>query len=275
MALIVGAMGVPHTPVFPSTVDRDDLEQPTARLFRRVADRLSAARADVVVMFDSDHLNTFFVDNMPIFSVGVSAATSGPNDATPGLGPMDVQVPEDLARHVRDVSIEAGFDTALTQEFTVDHSFLVPLHYLQESWDIPVVPVFVNGLVLPLPAASRCADLGRTVRDAVDGWPEDLRVVLCASGSFSLEVGGPRMALGAIFGVPDPAWVERVAELLVDGDTDRLVTEATRDRMAGAGNVGGEVLNWVAVQAAMGAGTAAMDLQAELGHGYAWWEGIA
>lgn len=273
MATIVGALGVPHTPAFPTTVDRTDESNPTAALFSALAQRLHSVHADVVVMFDSDHLNTFFLDNLPMFAVGVAPDTCGPNDGTPGLAKVELTVAEDLARHIRDVSIDAGFDTALAAEFTVDHSVLVPLHFLMEQWDIPLVPVFTNGLVPPLPSASRCADLGRSVRDAIDGWPEDLRVVMCASGSFSLDVGGPGMAPGKIFGVPDPGWVERVAELLLQADPTALASEVSRDQLLKAGNVGGEVLNWVAVQAAVPWAPAMLELQPEYGHGFAWWQG--
>jgi hypothetical protein len=73
-----------------------------------------------------------------------------------------------------------------------------------------VLPVFVNGLVPPLPRAARCAALGRTVAAAVRAAPGDRRVALLASGSFSLEVGGPHLDQGRIFGVPDPGWAARV-----------------------------------------------------------------
>jgi hypothetical protein len=270
MAHLVAALGVPHTPTFPSAVPRDDLTSETGRLFAGLADRLREARVDILVMFDSDHLNTFFLDNWPIFAIGAASRTTGPNDGTPGLPPVTLTVPADLGVHVHEVAVDGGFDVALTQEFTVDHSVLVPLHYLRTQAQI--LPVFVNGLVPPLPAAARCAALGATVARALRAAPGDARVALVASGSFSLEVGGPRLDQGKVFGVPDPAWAGQVLRYLADSDLDGLVAAATPRRLAAAGNVGGELLNWIAVAAAAQRAPVTLEAQEQFGHAYAWWD---
>ena len=102
-------------------------------------------RPDALVVFTADHMNTFFLDNLPLFSVGVADRTTGPNDGTPALPRYDVPVAEGLAAHVRERGIAAGFDLALTQEFAVDHSVLVPLHFLTPAMRIPIVPLFIAG----------------------------------------------------------------------------------------------------------------------------------
>ena len=70
MANVVAGFGVPHTPVFPFFVKRDGPDCETAKLFAAQKEQLAAVRPDVIVMFDTDHLNTFFLDNLPIFAVG-------------------------------------------------------------------------------------------------------------------------------------------------------------------------------------------------------------
>ncbi|MFI8794149.1 hypothetical protein [Streptomyces sp. NPDC055105] len=273
MAQIVAGVGVPHTPAFPANVDVGDKTDETSRYFQNVADQLAEEQPDVLVMFDSDHLNTFFLDNMPMISIGVAPRTAGPNDGTPGLGDVDLLVPEALGVHVRGSCVDSRFDVSLTQEFTVDHSILVPLHYLTPQHDIPVLPIFVNGLVPPLPAADRCLDLGRAVGAAIRDWPDDLRVAIVASGSFSLDVGGPHIRPDQIFGVPAEDWVVEVSEHLTSGDVERLVARATPPRIATAGNVGGELLNWIAMLGAIGTPQpASLDLQTHLGHGYGFWK---
>jgi aromatic ring-opening dioxygenase catalytic subunit (LigB family) len=273
MARIVAGLGVPHTPAFPAMVRLDDPENETSRFFQRVAQRLDEARPDVIVVFDSDHLNTFFLDNMPTLSIGVAARTSGPNDHTPELPRMDLAVPEDLARTLRGDCIVQDFDVALTREFTLDHSIIVPMHYLRPAADIPIIPVFINGLVPPLPSAQRCWELGAAVGASIRSWPDHLRVAVLASGSFSLDVGGPHVRPDMIFGVPAEDWVHRVHGYLDRGDLDGLVGSTSRDQMRLAGNVGGEVLNWIAMLAAVGADKPAhLDLQPHLGHGYGFWE---
>ena len=92
------------------------------------------------------------------------------------------------------------------------------------------------------------------------------------SGSFSLEIAGPRTADGNHVGVPDPAWMDRVLELLAAGDLDTLVAEATEEQLWAAGNAGGETLLWIAMLAAAGGGTPDfLEAQRAAGHGYGAW----
>ena len=217
MAEIVGALGVPHTPFFPSLVEREGPACETARLFAAVTEELARLRADVIVMFDTDHLNTFFFDNLPIFAVGVTEQFKGPSDEPRSVPIYRIPSRPDLAAHIRRIGIEAGFDLALTQEFTVDHSVVVPLHFMTPKMDIPVIPIFVSGHVPPLPSAARCLALGATVRRAIESFPETLRVVVIGNGSFSLEVFGPRIAPGKSDGVPNPDWAKRACALIDRG----------------------------------------------------------
>ncbi len=252
MAQIVAGFGVPHTPVFPFFVKRDGPECETAKLFAAQKEQLAAARPDVILMFDTDHLNTFFLDNLPIFAVGVDASFKGPNDEPRDVPIYTIPSARDLAAHIRAAAIDAGFDAALTQHFSVDHSIAVPLHFLTPDMSVPVIPVFISGHVPPLPSAQRCHALGQAVAGAIASWPASLRVVVMGSGSFSLEVAGPRMAPGRTDGVPDPDWALRVIHYLEQQRIERLIAEATPHQLLKAGNVGGELLNWIAMLGAIG-----------------------
>jgi len=213
---------------------------------------LAAARPDVIVMFDTDHLNTFFLDNLPIFAVGVDKSFTGPNDEPREMPVYTIPSAVDLAAHIRKAAIEAGFDAALTQHFSVDHSIAVPLHFLTPDMTVPVVPFFVSGHVPPLPSAQRCFALGQAVARAIEAWPAPLRVVVMGSGSFSLEVAGPRMAPGRTDGVPDPDWAWRIIKYMEEQQIEKLISEATPHQLLKAGNVGGELLNWIAMLGAIG-----------------------
>jgi aromatic ring-opening dioxygenase catalytic subunit (LigB family) len=252
MAQIVAGFGVPHTPIFPFFVKRDGPDCETAKLFAAQKSELAAARPDLILMFDTDHLNTFFLNDLPIFAVGIDKTFKAPNDEPRDVPNYIVPSHAALAAHVRTAAIAAGFDVGMTQNFSVDHSVTVPLHFLTPDMHVPVIPFFINGHVPPLPSAQRCYALGQAVARAVESWPEPKRIVVMGSGSFSLEVGGPRMAPGRSDGVPDPDWAVRVIKLLEDQQTDRLIVEATEHQMLKAGNVGGEVLNWIAMLGAIG-----------------------
>jgi hypothetical protein len=253
MAEVVCAIGVPHTPFFPALVAREGPECETARLFREVRGHLEAVAPDVLVVFDSDHVNTFFFDNWPTFAVGAMGTIAGPNDDnTTILPPMVVAGNEDLASHLYTGGVHAGFDFSLTQKFTVDHSILVPLHFITPSLNIPIVPLFINGIAPPLPSAKRCFAVGEFIRSAIAAWPRDMRVAILASGSFSLEVAGPKMRAGGMDGVPDPDWVLRVVEHLENAAIVELLEETTTDQLMRAGNVSGEILNWIALLGVIG-----------------------
>jgi len=276
MAKIVAAFGVPHNPNFPALVAKQGSDCEVARLYAEVASHIESVRPDVLIVFDNDHFNTFFLNNFPIFSVGIADKISGPNDQTV-MPRYDVLVHADLATHIRTSGINKGFDLALAQDFDVDHSIMVPLHFLTPKMNIPIVPIFINGLVPPLPSSKRCYALGRMVREAVESWAAKADVAVLASGSFSLEIGGPKIKPGERSGVPDVEWAKHVQARLEQGQIHELIEEATASRMLRAGNIGGELLNWIAMLGTIDARKPRF-IQPQLDHGHAYgvwrWDGI-
>jgi hypothetical protein len=271
MAEIVAAFGVPHTPNFPALVAKQGPDCQTARLYAEVAKHLHEASPDVLVIYTDDHFNTFFLDNFPTFAIGVANHIAGPNDQT-AMPSYRVAGEPSLAGHVRAKAIADGFDLSLVQEFDLDHSIMVPLHFLTPDMQIPIVPLFINGLAPPLPSAQRCFALGRAVGDAIEEWPAVKRVAVIGSGSFSLEIGGPRIPLGERACTPDPQWAECVQDHLEHGRVAGLVEQATASRLARAGNIGGELLNWIAMLGVVGDRKPIFIApEIEHGHAYAAW----
>jgi catalytic LigB subunit of aromatic ring-opening dioxygenase len=268
MAEIVAAFGVPHTPNFPALVAKQGADCATARLYAEIAGHLRAAAPDVLVIYTDDHFNTFFLDNFPTFAIGVAGRTSGPNDQTP-MPSYSVAVEEALATHIRARAIADGFDISLAQAFDVDHAIMVPLHFLTPDMHIPLVPVFINGLAPPLPSSQRCLALGEAIAAAIRGWPARKRVAVIGSGSFSLEIGGPRIPLGERACTSDPNWVNHVRGRLEQARIRELVADATPARLAQAGNIAGELLNWIAMLGAVGERKPVF-IAPEIDHGHAY-----
>ena len=74
-------------------------------------------------------------------------------------------------------------------------------------------------------------------------------------------------------GSPDLEWVQRILDLMRVGSIDDLVREATTPRMARAGNVAGELLNWIAMLGAIGNRPPEfLEPQIEEGHAYGFWD---
>jgi hypothetical protein len=116
----------------------------------------------------------------------------------------------------------------------------------------PMVPFWINGIAPPLPLARRVHAAGQMVRAAIAAFPGDARVGIVASGAISGDIGGPRAHPGGPGGPPDEDWVRFVVECLRSGATDDLLNAATRERLQRAGNVTGELLNWIALLGAVG-----------------------
>jgi aromatic ring-opening dioxygenase catalytic subunit (LigB family) len=272
MAELVAVYAVPHTPSFVAEVQLNGDRSETSRYFGKIKRHLDQAKPDVILTVNNDHFNTFFFDNWPTFAIGISEATSGPNDQTPGMPRYNLKVEASAARYILSHLIREGFDFTSSVDFEIDHGALVPLHFLTPSMSLPIVPVFINCVVPPLPTSTRCYELGRSIAAAVRTWERDVRVAVVASGSLSLEIGGPRVDLDKTFGIPDPSWASWILDRITLSEHDALLAQATEPRMLGAGNVAGELLNWIIALGVVGASPPQILInQPDLGNAFAAW----
>src|SRR6266702_8070995 len=118
MAEVVGAVGVPHTPHFPGIVARrEPLAAEIERLYGTVATHLRGMRPDVLLFFTCDHYNIFFVNSVPIFSIGVADSAAGPSDY-PELARYTVPMASPLAMRIQEHAVRSGWSTS--------NSWLIP-----------------------------------------------------------------------------------------------------------------------------------------------------
>jgi 3-O-methylgallate 3,4-dioxygenase len=99
-------------------------------------------------------------------------------------------VPAKLGLHVIEHLVREGFDVAQIKDQpagkSIGHAFTFVRLRLMGDRLIPMLPVMLNTYFPPnQPPARRCYELGRAIRDAVQSWPEDLRVGVVASGGLS------------------------------------------------------------------------------------------
>jgi hypothetical protein len=153
MAEIVAAVGVPHTPAFPGLVAREGRDSETGKLYAQVREHLESTGAELLVMFDADHLNTFFFDNLPALSVPIAAEAPGTNDATPGMHNRSVQLAPSLGEEVLAGLTSKGYFPSRNAKLSMDHSVMVPMHFLDPGERMTLLPIYLNGLVPPLPSA--------------------------------------------------------------------------------------------------------------------------
>lgn len=158
--------------------------------------------------------------------------TNGKTEAYPADAALSQQLYSSLQDSGFDISVCHQFkpNSALGDAFTGLYSLYWP------SEDLPMVPFMISRDLPNEPNARRVYDIGRAIRDAIDSWDSDKRVVVMASGGLSHQI--------------------------VDEELDRTVIEAlekqdegtlrslSRDRLNGAPGTP-ETLNWVCVSAIM------------------------
>ena len=85
--------------------------------YRRLAEALDKAAPDVTpLIISAEHVNKFFIDNMPAFGIGMFDAFSGPVEArTRDFGVPYRRVPSDigLARYLIERGLDEGVDWAV------------------------------------------------------------------------------------------------------------------------------------------------------------------
>jgi protocatechuate 4,5-dioxygenase beta chain len=272
MAEIVGAFGLPHNPHFPSwSAAGHPLAAEIDRFYGELAERLAAVEPEALIYITSDHYNMFF-ETVPLFAIGVAETAAGPSDY-PEIPRRELPIDAALARYLDQWLVDAEFDVAMLQELEFDHTVIAPLGFVWPGEPIPLVPLFISAFLRPIASARRCFALGRAIREALAARQEGpQRIAVIASGSFSVEIGGPRLFPDAHVGVPAPQWTERVVELLGAGDFETLVAEATDEQLREAGNAGGEVLDWIAMLGMIDpAAPEVIETQPQFGHSYAAW----
>jgi hypothetical protein len=270
-SLISAGAGVPHVPVFPRMVAEGD--EKIAKRYEAVRRVVHDSDPCLLAVVANDHLNTYFLDRLPTFAIGLGDTMSGPIDQVPGIAKTAVRTDRAAADAIAEYLVAAGFDLTLSREVALDHSVVVPLHFL-EMPDVPVVVLHVNGYVHPLPSARRCYRLGLALGEAITRLPGGRRVAVVASGSFSQEVGGPRVDPGRSWSVPRPDWAARVSTLLAAGDVEPIIEAATPGKLVEAGTVAGELLSWIVVAGAAGSLAANIDYRDGEAYAFGSWSGV-
>lgn len=255
MAELVMAAATPHNPLLWRTMVEpypDDLHR-VAENFDTIARALAEHRVDVIVEVGTDHIRAFSSENCPAFIIGLADSYHGTYEnevRTFGVPYCEVPGHRELAEVIagREVLPE-NIDFATGHEWRLDHGFVLPLMYLTPRFDIPIVPINVNGVLPPLPAPSRFVALGEHIRDSVRRWDSDARVAVLTSGHMATEIGGPRQFLGG--DSPDPQFDADATAWVRDGDLAAAVDGCTYDRVMGAGNMAYQYVNVLAAMAAM------------------------
>ena len=251
MARIVGAVASSHTPTIGFALDSHKQDDPVwAPIFagyKPVQEWLAAREPDVLLIVFNDHVTSFFFDHYSQFALGIGESYA---PADEGGGPRalpPVRGHAALSHHIAAGLVADEFDLSYFQDKPLDHGCFSPLSMLwphDPGWPGAIVPLQVGVLEFPIPSARRCYRLGQSLRRAVESYPEDLKVVLVATGGLSHQVHGERC------GFNNTEWDLRFLEL-IEKDPERL-TEMTHAEFAALGGLeGAEVIMWLVMRGAL------------------------
>lgn len=251
MAEIIGGIATSHTPTIGFAVDTDKRNDPVwAPIFEGyepVQRWLAEKRPDVLFYIFNDHVTSFFFDHYSHFTLGVGEEYGvadeggGPRDLPPLKGHPG------LAKHIATGLVADEFDLAYFQDKGLDHGCFSPLSVLwphDGTWPGAIVPLQVGVLEFPIPTARRCFKLGRSLKRAIETYPEDLRVAIVGTGGLSHQVHGERA------GFNNTDWDMEFLDLL-EKDPEKL-TEIPMAEYARRGGVeGAEVIMWLVMRGAL------------------------
>ena len=254
MAKIIGAIACSHTPTIGFAHDmgkqQDAVWAPIFKAFEPVKKWLAEKKPDVMVIIYNDHVTSFFFDHYSAFALGIGD-TYRPADEGGGvrdLPPIDGHTA--LAQHIGMSLIADEFDMSFFQGKPLDHGCFSPLSVMwpcDDGWPGSIVPLQVGVLQFPIPSARRCYKLGQGLRRAIESFPEDLNVVLVATGGLSHQVHGERA------GFNNTTWDHQFLELF-ENDPETLISMTQADFARLGGFESAEVVMWMVMRGAMANG---------------------
>lgn len=205
-------------------------------------------KPDVVILVYNDHASAFDMNLIPTFAIGCADEFQ---PADEGWGPRPVPVVKnhaDLAWHIAQSCILDEFDMTIINKMDVDHGLTVPLSLMfgdVKEWPCKIIPLAVNVVTYPPPSGNRCYNLGKAIRDAVESFPEDLKVQVWGTGGMSHQLQGTRA------GLINKEWDTRFLDDLT-ANPERLRKMPHIEYLREAGSEGIELVMWLIMRGAMG-----------------------
>jgi aromatic ring-opening dioxygenase catalytic subunit (LigB family) len=188
VAEIVAAAAAVHAPQLLSRPPHEDpvkLDGSTDAL-RRFGSVLDETQPDAILLIGLDHLETFWLEAVPAFTLVLSPEVTAHYMATSKTVPVHTE----LAKHLLKGVIAQDFDLTYSQEAVLGHAFLTPLEYIVGDRPIPIIPLLVNTYLPPIPSPRRAFALGEAIGRALATRPE--RIAVIASGGMSHFPGTTR-----------------------------------------------------------------------------------
>ena len=242
---IVFACAASHAPGMTAWTEAAPQQQAENFLgnYRRLGERLAASEPDVIVALTVEHWANFFLNSMPTFCIGRAHHYDGPIEEWLRIPKARVSGDPQLAVELIEACLDSGFDPTFSDELLFDHATFLPLHFLNPSMALPVVPVILNTLTPPMPTAKRCFAFGKFLGGALER--NSKRVAIIATGGLSHWPGEAK------HGKINISFDQRFLDTLVGAERDRLAQYTHEEINREAGSGGHEIRTWIALAGAV------------------------
>jgi gallate dioxygenase len=251
MATIVGGIATSHTPTIAFAKDANKMDDPVWKPifegYEPVQEWFREKQPDVLVYIYNDHMTAFF-EHYSHFALGVGEEF-GPADE--GGGPRAIPAIKgdpDFAAHVARVMVANEFDLSYFQGKNLDHGAFSPLSVMvdhdDKGWACKLLPVVCGVLTVPLPSARRFWKFGRSLRQAIQSYPKDIKVAIAGTGGLSHQVHGE----GCGFNNTD--WDMEFMDRL-EKDPESLLDLTVTELAKRGGWEGAEVVMWLMMRGAL------------------------
>ena len=251
MATIVGGIATSHTPTIGFALDtnkqKDAVWAPIFEGYKPVQQWLADKKPDVLFFIFNDHITSFFFDHYSHFALGVGEKYWVADEGGGARKLPAVNGHPGLARHVANGLVADEFDMSYFQGKGLDHGCFSPLSLLwphDKGWPGAIVPLQVGVLEFPIPSARRCFNLGKSLRKAIESYPEDLKVAIVGTGGLSHQVHGERA------GFNNTPWDMEFLERL-EKDPEGLTKITIAEYAEKGGFEGSEVIMWLIMRGAL------------------------
>ena len=221
----------------PSLEAQQKLRQDAEKAFAVLRSDLEAANPDVLIVVANDQFVNFFFNIIPTFFVTLADEVQGQF----AKHKFHYQNHKELGQAILKAGLKKGIDFSFGEYIELQHTQVVPLYFILREPKIPILPIYVNTWVPPLPTPRRCYQVGELIREVADERKE--RIAVLATGGLSHFPGSPRI------GEIDTQFDHKLLDILRNGK-GRELADYSLDKLLEAGD--SEFLNWMAVVGAVG-----------------------
>lgn len=248
MSEIVWSAAMAHTAAMmrmPQDTDRSQAERVFAA-FDHLSSTLRDSGAEALVVVGTDHMMTFSYETVPVFAIGTGEGFPAWGEA--GTKTTSYEAVEGFGEDIVGRLIAQDFDVAGVAEMHLDHAFNCPLEFLFKHVRMPVLPIYVNCTIPPLPRHQRCLAFGEALGRALREQTTVDKLAIVGTGGLSHWIGVPQT--GQINTQFDLDFLERFER----GELSDLAQLDSDEVIATAGNGAAEIRNWLVAAAASGHG---------------------